>query len=91
MYARPLWPMRWTSLANGVAEETKEVTELKECNLHNKRVRRAVVLSKLRCYNCGKEGFTTRDCPKCAIAAIAAKRSKKKKKANNSGFGAFQS
>ena len=48
--------------------------------------------AKVYCFKCGKEGFTTRDCPKCKIEAIAASKGmKKKKKANNSGFGAFQS
>ena len=43
---------------------------------------------KLRCWKCGKEGFTTKDCPKCAIAAFKSK--KDKKKANKSNLGAFQ-
>ena len=48
--------------------------------------------TKIYCYKCGKQGFTTQDCPKCAIDALAkaSLKSKKKGKKASQYLGAFR-
>ena len=49
--------------------------------------------TKIKCYNCGMEGFTTKNCPRCAIALMKSKKEKKemkKKSKRASHMGAFQ-
>ena len=45
---------------------------------------------KLRRWKCGKDGYTTRDCPRCAISAMAAKSKTLKGKKASQHLGAFR-
>ena len=50
--------------------------------------------TKIKCCNCGTEGFTTKNCPRCAIALMKSKKEKKEMKKKslkaNRHLGAFQ-